>query len=452
MEAELRSLRSLLTVARNEISNLRQQICSLNHVHEKEVLGIKQMLGNWRCAGCHLREVSQGDTAENLPSTSGIGRAGGSQNHQEATNGLSMLEMSPIGVVNSWFPEKRGTPRQPGVSGSARGKLTLHNTVFTNPEHALEGLEEYSHMWILFHFHRNDSTHIRAKVAPPRLNGARMGVFATRSPHRPCPIGLSLVQIDKVEGNVIFFSGVDMVDGTPVLDIKPYIPQYDDPLDCQHPLMGDCMESRLMVDGQDSDEEDLAPAILQLDLTQRRDSLAPVTRSPVRDVAFASHAPIRDASLMGLREAPDGEEGASPVLGRPLVSPALSPGPASSHLRPQGLVRVPAWIAQPPVSRLEVKFNEGAVEQLTLIQSERGESVEEARLAIQSVLQEDPRSVYLRQRWNNQFYTFLIAGLHVSCRFDDNGSVVTVFRITAANKNCECGLPEWQCTIHNGTM
>lgn len=58
---------------------------------------------------------------------------------------------------------------------------------------------------ILFHFHKNDSTHVRAKVAPPRLNGIRTGVFATRSPHRPCPIGLSLVQIDKVEGNFMLF-------------------------------------------------------------------------------------------------------------------------------------------------------------------------------------------------------------------------------------------------------
>lgn len=82
---------------------------------------------------------------------------------------------------------------------------------------------------ILFHFHKNDSTHVRAKVSPPRLNGLRMGVFATRSPHRPCPIGLSLVKIDRIMENTIYFSGVDMIDQTPVLDIKPYIPQYDNP-------------------------------------------------------------------------------------------------------------------------------------------------------------------------------------------------------------------------------
>lgn len=82
---------------------------------------------------------------------------------------------------------------------------------------------------IIFHFHRNDSTHTRAKVAPPRLNGLRTGVFATRSPNRPSPIGLSLVKIDRIMENTIYFSGVDMIDQTPVLDIKPYIPTYDNP-------------------------------------------------------------------------------------------------------------------------------------------------------------------------------------------------------------------------------
>lgn len=81
----------------------------------------------------------------------------------------------------------------------------MHSKIFTNPEHALQGLEDFSHLWILFHFHRNDSTHLKAKVSPPRLNGVRTGVFATRSPHRPCPIGLSLVKIDRIEQNAIYF-------------------------------------------------------------------------------------------------------------------------------------------------------------------------------------------------------------------------------------------------------
>lgn len=84
-------------------------------------------------------------------------------------------------------------------------KLVLDNNGFTNPEHSLQGLQDYSHMWILFHFHKNDSSHLKAKIAPPRLNGIRTGVFATRSPHRPAPIGLSLVKIDRIMDSTIYF-------------------------------------------------------------------------------------------------------------------------------------------------------------------------------------------------------------------------------------------------------
>lgn len=113
-------------------------------------------------------------------------------------------------------------------------------------------------MWILYHFHKNDSTHIRAKVAPPRLNGLRTGVFATRSPHRPCPIGLSLVKIEQIENHTIYFSGVDMVDSTPVLDIKPYIPQYDSP-GYTVPELNDSLHERLL-DGREN--ETAQPALI----------------------------------------------------------------------------------------------------------------------------------------------------------------------------------------------
>lgn len=154
-------------------------------------------------------------------------------------------------MIKTNFPEKRGTPRQPAICADSVAKLTLNNEVFTNPEHSLEGLDEFSHMWILYHFHKNDSTHVRAKVAPPRLNGLRTGVFATRSPHRPCPIGLSLVKIEQVEDRTIYFSGVDMVDGTPVLDIKPYIPQYDSP-GYTVPELNDSLQDRLL-DGRETE-------------------------------------------------------------------------------------------------------------------------------------------------------------------------------------------------------
>lgn len=111
---------------------------------------------------------------------------------------------------------------------NAKAILKLNKDTFTNPSHSLQDLEQFSHLWIIFVFHKHDSG-VKAKVAPPRLNGEKTGVFATRSPHRPCPIGMSLVRIEKIVEDVIYFSGVDMVDGTPVLDVKPYIPHYDQP-------------------------------------------------------------------------------------------------------------------------------------------------------------------------------------------------------------------------------
>lgn len=183
--------------------NFRQQIKSLNCTHRKECDEITKKLENWRCLGCRNQE-------------------------QNVENNVDPV-VKQIGFINTSFPEKRGTPRQPGICSNSVAKLVLNSDIFTNPNHALEGLSDFSHMWILFHFHKNDSTHTKAKVSPPRLNGIRTGVFATRSPHRPSLIGLSLVKIVKIEDNAIYFNGVDMVDKSPVFDIKPYIPQYDNP-------------------------------------------------------------------------------------------------------------------------------------------------------------------------------------------------------------------------------
>lgn len=147
-----------------------------------------------------------------------------------AENGSSSgnISLNPIGVIRTEFFNKTAVPRQPSLGSEILGKLEISLETFTNPEHSLEGLEEFSHLWILYHFHKNQS-HPKAKVAPPRLNGGKVGVFSCRSPHRPCPIGLSLVRIDKIENSTIYFYGTDMIDGTPVFDVKPYIPDYDSP-------------------------------------------------------------------------------------------------------------------------------------------------------------------------------------------------------------------------------
>lgn len=148
----------------------------------------------------------------------------------DQSNGSEEFTYKPIGYLKSIFQTKNGTPRQSGLSQFARASLTISKNVFTNPEHSLQDLSEFSHIWLLWVFHQNQETvkSMKAKVAPPRL-GDRVGVFSTRSPHRPANIGLTLVKLESVRGDTVHMSGVDMVDGTPVLDIKPYLPMYDNP-------------------------------------------------------------------------------------------------------------------------------------------------------------------------------------------------------------------------------
>lgn len=132
------------------------------------------------------------------------------------------LCMQPIGYVESCFKDRFGTPRQPGLVPMATAFIRIEAQ--WQPSQSLEGLVEYSHLWVIFIFHRNTNQRFHAKVHPPRLEGKSVGVFATRSPHRPNPIGLSLVKIEKIESEGIWVSGQDIIDGSPVLDIKPYLP------------------------------------------------------------------------------------------------------------------------------------------------------------------------------------------------------------------------------------
>lgn len=130
--------------------------------------------------------------------------------------------MTPIGVVESCFWEKFGTPRQSGLVASARGKIVFSNEVDSE---ACRGLEEFSHLWILFLFDQVGEKDVRWLVRPPRLGGnEKKGVFATRSPFRPNRMGLSLVKLDQVGEGFLSVSGLDLVSGTPVLDVKPYLP------------------------------------------------------------------------------------------------------------------------------------------------------------------------------------------------------------------------------------
>ncbi|QHF27408.1 MULTISPECIES: tRNA (N6-threonylcarbamoyladenosine(37)-N6)-methyltransferase TrmO [Pseudomonas] len=134
--------------------------------------------------------------------------------------------VAPIGYVRSCFKEKFAIPRQPQLAPAARGVLELLPP-YDNGE-AVAGLEQVSHVWLLFLFHQALEDKPRLKVRPPRLGGNKsMGVFATRATHRPNGIGQSVVRLEKVEAGRLWLSGIDLLDGTPVLDIKPYVPYAD---------------------------------------------------------------------------------------------------------------------------------------------------------------------------------------------------------------------------------
>lgn len=132
------------------------------------------------------------------------------------------LLLRPIGVVRSELGSKAEAARQPAAS-QATGTIELHPG--RHFEHALEDLEGWERIWVLFWFHLNDSW--RPKVLPPRSASGRKGVFATRSPHRPNPLGLSAVRLIRIDRLTLFIADIDLIDGTPVLDIKPYVPYTD---------------------------------------------------------------------------------------------------------------------------------------------------------------------------------------------------------------------------------
>jgi tRNA-Thr(GGU) m(6)t(6)A37 methyltransferase TsaA len=132
------------------------------------------------------------------------------------------LTLRPIGFVQSPFVDRVSTPRQPSAARGVRGTIELlpgHHF-----EHALADLDSWDHIWVVFWFHLN--TGWRPKVLPAR-SAQKKGVFATRSPYRPNPIGLSVLELEAVEGLTLRVRDVDLVDGTPILDIKPYVPFTD---------------------------------------------------------------------------------------------------------------------------------------------------------------------------------------------------------------------------------
>jgi len=149
---------------------------------------------------------------------------------------LQPTSLLPIGMVRSCFRECRGTPRQGFFAPDTRGRIEFDKKL--QPD-CTDGLEDFSHIWIVFLFHMNNNKksnnaaqqgrgyNFKTKVKPPKLKGKSVGIFCTRTPHRPNAVGLTLAKLERVDGRTLHISALDLTDGTPVLDVKPYVPVYD---------------------------------------------------------------------------------------------------------------------------------------------------------------------------------------------------------------------------------
>ncbi len=137
------------------------------------------------------------------------------------------MEIKPIAYIETDFPEKFGIPRQSGLVEELKAKVVFLPEYRNND--AVRGLERFSHIWLIWDFSKAHKEKWSPTVRPPRLGGnVRMGVFATRSPFRPNPLGLSVVRLERVEvGKALYVSGADLMNGTPIFDIKPYLPYVD---------------------------------------------------------------------------------------------------------------------------------------------------------------------------------------------------------------------------------
>ena len=245
-------------------------------------------------------------------------------------------------------------------------------------------------------FHLNQQDSVKAKVKPPRLDGQKSGVFATRSPHRPCPIGLSLIRIDRVVGSTVHVSGVDLVDGTPILDIKPYIPAYDNP--------------QMHYDSR-STTTSVVGGVSEIVSSER-------SHSAVRVASWLETPPV---SLLDVEFTRDAEQQLSlfQCQQQLLDSSGTQSGTAAPH----------SLVARDKELSIEGTLTPSCSTDPTRRNSpyflQTFSSLCEARQAVVAVLQQDPRSVYRREKCSQDAYKFSIDNLNISCRFSEGKVMVT---------------------------
>jgi len=154
------------------------------------------------------------------------------------------MKLKPIGIIHTPFTEPEGMPIQPKGATGIRGTIEL----FDEYHEGLKDLDGFSHIILLYHFHRSHGFNLQVV---PFMDSELRGLFATRAPRRPNPLGISVVQLDKIENCVLHIQNVDIMDGTPLLDIKPYVPEFDSP---QNIRTGWLEQARKTVSGRKSDD------------------------------------------------------------------------------------------------------------------------------------------------------------------------------------------------------
>ncbi|XP_072260564.1 tRNA (adenine(37)-N6)-methyltransferase isoform X1 [Pyxicephalus adspersus] len=379
-----------------------------------------------------------------------------SQEKGDTEPAMSSLETGclltkPIGYIESCFTEKNGTPRQPSVCSLSRGRLRISKSIFNNPEHSVMDLQQYSHVWILFIFHKNGRLSCKAKVQPPRLNGAKTGVFSTRSPHRPNAIGLTLAKLDKVEGGTLYLSGIDMIHGTPVIDIKPYISEYDSPRPT-HSFVGEPREENKQLEGCNiTSENHHKTSYKQIDKMccyseeYKLETKSEISSSHSEILGEGKDNVALDESSLSIEDSCSLQESSSGQLAKKLniqdqrteltyqVSTSLKDGEDSASTCDSF---VPTWVTKSPVPKLKVRFTPHAEMELKQFKAacDSGgpsfrylQSFEEAKCAISTVLSADPRSVYRRNRCLDRLFYFSLDTMHMTCWFGDD--FVEVVRI-----------------------
>lgn len=194
-----------------------------------------------------------------------------------------MFQIEPVAILSSPYQEKFAIPRQPGLVPAARGRLWLQGAY--NNQHCLQGIEGFSHLWLQFIFHQTQAQGWRPLVRPPRLGGnQKMGVFATRSSFRPNALGLSVVKLEGVGNDkgqwFLEVSGMDLLDQTPIVDIKPYIAYSDALTDTQSGFAAQAPEPM---------QVQFSPAAVQ-DLGDKRELKALIEQVLAQDPRPAYHA------------------------------------------------------------------------------------------------------------------------------------------------------------------